>query len=133
MSTKTPKSLTIRPKRASRSNVGLFGAHAVTLRRFWAGSGRSGPVQDRSGRSGPVPRRSGPVQDRSGRSGPVPRRSGPVQGDSGPVQGVLGRFETGLGRFRPVWTGSAWFSPVWGRFNPADRFPLSQLSAESVT
>ena len=80
-----PKSWTIRPKRASRSNVGLFGAHAVTLRRFGAGSGRSGPVQDRSGRSGPVP-----------------RRSGPVQGDSGPVRA----FRAGSGPVRAVWSGT---------------------------
>ena len=86
--------------------MGLFGAHAVTLRRFWAGSGRSGPVQDRSGRSGPVP-----------------RRSGPVQGDSRPVQGVLGR-SGGLDRLGLVQTGS-------GRLNRVE--PLSQLSPESVT
>ena len=71
--------------------MGLFGAHAVTLRRFWAGSGRSEPVQDRSGRSGPVP-----------------RRSGPVQGDSGPVQGILGRFR----RSGPAQSGSDRFGPV---------------------
>ena len=65
--------------------MGLFGAHAVTLRRFWAGSGRSGPVQDRSGRSGPVP-----------------RRSGPVQGDSGLVRA----FRAGSGPVRAVWSGT---------------------------
>ena len=68
---KPPKSWTFKPKRASRSNVSLFGALAVTLRRFGAGSGRSGPVQDRSGRSGPVPRRSGPVRAFRAGSGPV--------------------------------------------------------------
>ena len=68
--------------------MGLFGAHAVTLRRFWAGSGRSGPVQDRSGRSGPVPRRSGPVQGGLGRFRPVLDR--------------LGLVQPGLGRFNPA-------------------------------
>ena len=73
--------------------MGLFGAHAVTLRRFWAGSRRSGPVQDRSGRSGPVPRRSGPVQGDSGPVRAFRAGSGPVLAGSGPVRSGLVRFK----------------------------------------
>ena len=57
-------------KWASLGNVGLFGTHRETLGRFWAGSGRSGPVQGVLGRF----RRSGPARSGSDRFGPVQSR-----------------------------------------------------------